>query len=232
MLWLKNINIDGVNMAFVNYFISDEDVEKEIAPIVRTVKNNIGDYLTIADVRMTNPLTIQFELVIRQSEGELDFELVLNELQNIHDKVNGSISAHISDYSVVFDGCTFKLFYNSESILELKSNVDVEEKEFYDVLNIYSPVALNSVNILNLNCTYLYNETEKSIPGNWYDNFLNLYGLRTYINTDEDLQCISKLSNLKYACLVIKNNNVDLSCLSGCESIGNIDLYLLKMLIY
>lgn len=94
-------------------------------------------------------------------------------------------------------------------------------------LNLFMCIVLEYINNLNGDYEYFYNKTGEAIPKDYCNYFSNLHSLKTYINAEEDLQCISKLSNLKYANLIIKNN-VDLSCLADCKSIENLDLYLLK----
>lgn len=133
---VKNIDVDGINVAFVNYFISDEEVEKRIAPIVRTVKNNMGDYLAIADVRMNTPV-INFKLNFQQIESKRDFGLALGELRNIHDKVDEFVLTHV-DYYTGSQGWKFELFYDNDTpLLETLSYANVENEHFGETKFIY-----------------------------------------------------------------------------------------------
>lgn len=226
---IYNINIDGVNISCVNFSIPSDNnrLEKIITPIVKTVKNNLGNNLTISEVRMPNPLIINFKLNIKKIESEHELNLVFTEIEDIHNKINESITNNIEDYNV-FDNWSIELYYNNESILKIDSSVNIKNKSFFNSLYLNNTFTLKFINNFKNNYSRLYNNTKKKLPESLNTNFSNIQDLRTYVNSNQDFSCLLNFSNIKYICLIIKNDSLDLSPLKYSTSAEHITLYLYK----
>lgn len=228
---IYNINIDGVNISCVNFSIPSDNnhLEEIITPIIKTVKNNLGDNLTISEVRMPNPLLINFKLDM-QSENKNDFELIIGEFENISIKINKAIQNNIEDYSIL-DNWNIELFDNNKSILKIDSGVNTESNGVFNSLYLNDTLSLKYINSFENNYSRLYNNTKKELPENLNKSFSNIQDLRTYINSNRGFDCLLNFSDLKYICIIIENdssNSLNLSNLKDCKSAEYIDLYLFK----
>lgn len=195
---IYNISIDGVNISCVNFSIPSDNnrLEEIITPIVKTVKNNLGDNLTISEVRMPNPLLINFKLDM-QSENKNDFELIIGEFENISIKINKAIQNNIEDYTIL-DNWSIELFDNNKSILKIDSGVNTESNGVFNSLYLNDTLSLKYINSFENNYSRLYNNTKKELPENLNKNFSNIQDLRTYINNNRGVDCLLNFSNLKY----------------------------------